>query len=84
MVKIKGRWRKGNTREIRDYDSVGRAQGRGRIHLGEVRGPRQWGRNGFVRGFGHGRRIRMWDSIDYLSLLCWRPVDIPAGDFRQR
>lgn len=40
MGKIKGRWRQGNTREIRNDYSFGYAQGRSGIHLGEVWGPR--------------------------------------------
>lgn len=39
--KIKGRRRKGNTKEIRNHHRVGRAQGGGGTHLVAVRGPRQ-------------------------------------------
>lgn len=65
--KIKGRWRKGNIREIRNFHGVGHVQGGGGTQLGGVgdqSGLLKW----IYWGLFHGVRIKVKGSIDFA---CW-------------
>ena len=68
MDKIEDRWRKGNTRKLRDCFSFSHAQGAGGIHLGEVRGPRQGAEVDFSRVL-----------VTVGGLECGVPLTLPVG-----